>query len=84
MVSLSPKTRTPKKMAVSGSIAPKIAVGVGPIYWMARAEQKKETAVGNNAMEKAHSHIKGVDGMVSGTIPAAIRTTNKNVPKTST
>ena len=31
----SPKTVTPKNTAVKGSKAPKIAVGVEPIYWMA-------------------------------------------------
>lgn len=45
----SPKTVTPKNTAVNGSKAPRIAVGVEPIYWTASVVQRKEIAVGNMA-----------------------------------
>ena len=45
----SPKTTTPKKTAVKGSKAPKIAVGVEPIYCMAWVVQRNEIAVGKIA-----------------------------------
>ena len=48
-VSDSPKTVTPKNTAVNGSKAPRIAVGVEPIYWTASVVQRKEIAVGNMA-----------------------------------
>ena len=40
----SPKTVMLKKTAVSGSNAPKIAVGVEPMYWMALVVQRNEMA----------------------------------------
>ena len=43
-VRLSPKTAIPKKMAVTGSNAPRMAVGVEPIYWMAPVVQRKDMA----------------------------------------
>ncbi len=45
----SPKTVTPKNTAVNGSKAPRIAVGVEPMYWTASVVQRKEMAVGNMA-----------------------------------
>lgn len=48
-VRTSPNTVTPKNTAVSGSNAPKMAVGVEPIYCMAWVVHKNDTAVGNMA-----------------------------------
>ena len=48
-VSCSPKMVTPKKTAVTGSSAPRIAVGVEPMYWMALVVQRNEMAVGKMA-----------------------------------
>lgn len=62
-VRLSPKTAIPKKMAVTGSNAPRMAVGVEPIYWMAPVVQRKDMAVGKtaNASRLAHRyHWSGV------------------------
>ena len=59
----SPKTVTPKNTAVNGSKAPRIAVGVEPIYWMAPVVQRKDMAVGKtaNASRLAHRyHWSGV------------------------
>ena len=52
-VSRSPKTSTPKKSAVTGSSAPRIAVGVEPMRRMAPAIVTSETIVGNSASETA-------------------------------
>ena len=48
-VSLSPNTVIPNRIAVTGSRAPRMAVGVEPIYWMAPVVQRNEMAVGNTA-----------------------------------
>ena len=48
-VSDSPKMVTPKNTAVRGSRAPRIAVGVEPIYWIACVVQRNDMAVGNIA-----------------------------------
>ena len=45
----SPKTVTPKKTAVKGSSAPRIAVGVEPMYWIAWVVQRNDMAVGKMA-----------------------------------
>lgn len=45
----SPKIVTPKNTAVKGSRAPRMAVGVEPIYWMAWVVHRKEMAVGKTA-----------------------------------
>lgn len=39
-VKASPNTATPKKTAVTGSSAPRMAVGVEPIYWTALVVQR--------------------------------------------
>jgi len=39
-VKVSPNTATPKKTAVTGSSAPRMAVGVEPIYWTALVVQR--------------------------------------------
>ena len=58
MVSCSPKTVTPKNTAVTGSKAPRMAVGVEPIYCMAPVVQSRDIAVGitANAMRLPHCH----------------------------
>ena len=55
-VRLSPKTAIPKKMAVTGSNAPRMAVGVEPIYWMAPVVQRKDMAVGKTASASRLAH----------------------------
>ena len=52
----SPKTVTPKNTAVNGSKAPRIAVGVEPIYWMAPVVQRKDMAVGKTASASRLAH----------------------------
>ena len=48
-VRLSPKIVTPKNTAVTGSKAPRIAVGVEPMYCTACVVQRKDIAVGKIA-----------------------------------
>lgn len=48
-VNTSPKTVTPKNTAVTGSNAPRMAVGVEPIYCMAPVVQSRDMAVGIKA-----------------------------------
>ena len=55
-VSVSPKTVMPKKMAVTGSNAPRMAVGVEPMYWMALVVQRNEMAVGKTARASRLPH----------------------------
>ena len=56
-VNSSLKTKTPITTAVSGSIAPKIEVSVGPAYLIARTKVILEIAVAGNASPKIISHI---------------------------
>ena len=55
-VRVSPKTATPKNTAVTGSSAPRIAVGVDPIRFMARVVQRNEIAVGKSARASRLPH----------------------------
>ena len=48
-VNVSPNTVIPKKMAVTGSRAPNIAVGVVAMYWIVPVVLTKEIAVGMRA-----------------------------------
>ena len=48
-VTTSSKIVTPNSNAVTGSKAPRIAVGVAPINFMAEVVHSNDTAVGNNA-----------------------------------
>ncbi len=57
MVTVSPKTVMPKKMAVTGSREPRIAVGVEPMYCMALLVQKKDMAVGKMARASRLPHM---------------------------
>ena len=54
----SPKTVTPKKTAVRGSSAPRMAVGVEPMYWIACVVQRNDIAVGKmaNATKLPHRY----------------------------
>ncbi|CCZ95622.1 unknown [Alistipes sp. CAG:53] len=58
-VNRSPKTATPKNNAVTGSSAPRIAVGVEPMRRMAPAIATSETIVGKSASATALTHIRG-------------------------
>ena len=53
---VSPKTVIPKNTAVTGSSAPRMAVGVEPMYWMAPVVQRNDTAVGKTASASRHPH----------------------------
>ena len=53
-VSISPKNKTPKKSAVKGSNAPRIAVVVGPINLIAIFIVSREIIVGKSANATAH------------------------------
>ena len=57
-VRLSPKIVTPKNTAVTGSKAPRIAVGVEPMYCTACVVQRKDIAVGKiaNAIRFPHKY----------------------------
>ena len=57
-VNRSPKTATPKNNAVTGSSAPRIAVGVEPMRRMAPAIATSETIVGKSASATALTHIR--------------------------
>lgn len=59
-VSLSWKNTTPKKIAVKGSKAPRIAVGVEPISLMAIVIVSREIIVGNTASAIVHNHKNGL------------------------
>lgn len=61
-VNCSPNITTPKKTAVTGSRAPKIAVDVDPIYCMARVVHKSDTAVGNTANATTFSQCQTDEG----------------------
>lgn len=55
-LNVSSKTNMPMSTAVTGSNAPKIAVGVDPMYWMALVVQRNEMAVGKSAKPKTSAH----------------------------
>ena len=55
-VSASPKIITPKMTAVKGSNAPRIAVFVGPIYWIPYVVVTNEMIDGINPSAKAQLH----------------------------
>ena len=55
-VSCSSKIVTPKNTAVRGSKAPRMAVGVEPIHWMAPVVQRREMAVGKRLSANALPH----------------------------
>ena len=82
-VSISPNTVTPKNMAVTGSSAPRMAVGVEPIYWMALVVHRNDTAVGKTARASKFPHKYHWSGTHKlPDIPR--RTTNSDNPNNST
>ena len=54
----------PKNIAVTGSSAPRIAVGVEPMLWIAAVVHRKDIAVGNTARPSTLPHIYQCDGIV--------------------
>ena len=62
---LSPNKSMPKNTAVSGSSAPRIAVGVEPILCIARVVHTSDIAVGRRPSEIAQPHSSGEDGTFS-------------------
>ena len=84
-VNASPNTVTPIMTAVTGSNAPRIAVGVEPMYCIALVVHKKEIAVGktanaNRLPHKYHWSASGTDRF----FPQNSRRTNKNTPNNRT
>ena len=73
-VRVSPKIITPKKTAVTGSKAPRIAVGVEPMYWMALVVHKNEIAVGKTASASKFPHRYHLSGTWTA-MPKSSRTT---------
>jgi len=79
----SPKTVIPKKMAVSGSNAPRMAVGVEPIYWMARVVATNDTQVGSSASAATQSQCSGSLGSCSPPADGSLTAKSDN-PNSST
>lgn len=63
-VSISSKMVMPKNMAVTGSNAPNMAVGVEPTYCMAVVVHKKDITVGKRANATTHSHSHHLSGIM--------------------
>lgn len=82
-VNASPKIVTPKMTAVTGSKAPRIAVGVEPIYWMALVVDTKDMAVGKRANATILPHRNHLEGTISW-FPARIMATNTESPNIRT
>ena len=88
-VRTSPKTNIPIATAVTGSSAPRIAVGVEPIYCIAPVVQRNETAVGKIANPATHPHNNHgfpppPPGHGKGTEKHSNLATNRITPKTRT
>ena len=54
---VSPNAMMPTNTAVTGSSAPRIAVGVDPIVWIAFVVQRIETRVRKTAMPTRQGHV---------------------------
>ena len=78
-VSCSPNTTTPQNKAVTGSSAPKMAVGVEPIRWMASVIVTNEMMVGNKANDTALAHSQG-DGTACRSVQKCRRTMKSDEP----
>ena len=78
-VNASPNTVTPIITAVTGSNAPRIAVGVDPIYCMALVVQRNDIAVGKMARAMRFPHIYHFCGMVTA-CPKSRRMRNSDTP----
>ena len=84
-VSDSWNTVTPKNTAVTGSKAPRMAVGVEPIYCMAPVVQSSDMAVGIRAKATRQHHSQGLSAGGVCIPPAArVRQTNISHPKRMT
>lgn len=73
-VSRSPKIITPKKRAVTGSNAPKMAVGVEPMLCIEIAVQISEITVGRKAIASILTHA-GKEGTACRSVIKFRRTT---------
>ena len=82
-VRLSPKIVTPKNTAVTGSKAPRMAVGVEPIYCTACVVQRKDMAVGKiaNAIRFPHKYHLSTTCRLC---PKSTRTKKSDKPKSNT
>lgn len=82
-VRLSPKIVTPKNTAVTGSKAPRMAVGVEPIYCTACVVQRKDMAVGKiaNAIRFPHKYHLSTTCRLC---PKSTRTKKSDRPKSNT
>lgn len=81
-VNASPNTVTPIMTAVTGSNAPRIAVGVEPMYCMALVVHRNDIAVGNMASAMRLPHIYHFCGRVTA-CPKSRRTRNSDTPNSS-
>lgn len=79
----SPNIVTPNITAVTGSNAPRIAVGVEPIYWMAFVVDTKDMAVGKRAKATILPQRNHLEGTISS-LPAKIMAMNTESPNIST
>ena len=63
-VKASPNIITPIATAVSGSRAPKIAVGVAPTSCTAMVMNNSDSTVGTNPNQQAKNHARGDGGSI--------------------
>ena len=84
-VMTSPKTDTPITTAVTGSNAPRMAVGVAPIYWIALVVHTSESMVGNTARHRMliHNRHSSVEGTWKSCVTRR-RLKNNREPKVRT
>lgn len=83
VVMVCPSTRTLRITAETGSSAPRMAVGVEPISWMARVVQASENTVGMIASAVRLSQPVAFVGMERGD-PMGIMTKKTTHPQRST
>src|SRR5574344_669684 len=79
----SPNTNIPINKAVTGSNAPRMAVGVEPIYWIALVVQTKEIAVGKIASPSKLSQTYHLLTNIN-LVPQPSVKKKKRVPKSNT
>ena len=79
----SPKTVTPKNTAVTGSKAPRMAVGVEPMYWIACVVHRNDMAVGKTASAIRFPHKYHLS-TTCRLWPKSTRTKNSDKPKSNT
>ena len=83
MVSTSPNMATPNTMAVTGSNAPNMAVGVEPMYCIALVVHRNDMAVGKTASAIRQPHKYQRDG-ISICPSQSSRPTKSVTPKSNT